>query len=235
VAGDPRLWSEDRLHANTLGHTRIAAGLAQAAAAEAMKGGPALDVRYGHMIAQRLRDILTIRVPWHKMLQGRLIGELGHEFATWSPPNKRYFPELVMPSHRSRNEDHLLIAMDVSSSITDEIQAKFRGCIIPASKRAKKITVVTFDEAIRERHTGKNAAKLFAAVQMTTGSHTFTSVIDTFTDVFDEINPTAAVILTDGLIRLPDFKSKYRKVHWVLPSFGRKQPWGKNYMMHEAW
>ncbi len=30
VAGDPRLWSEDRLHANTLGHTRIAAGLAQA-------------------------------------------------------------------------------------------------------------------------------------------------------------------------------------------------------------
>lgn len=28
VAGDPRLWSEDRLHANALGHERIAAGLA---------------------------------------------------------------------------------------------------------------------------------------------------------------------------------------------------------------
>ena len=30
VAGDPRLWSEDRLHANSLGHERIAAGLAHA-------------------------------------------------------------------------------------------------------------------------------------------------------------------------------------------------------------
>ncbi|NOT06598.1 MAG: SGNH/GDSL hydrolase family protein [Gemmatimonadales bacterium] len=30
VAGDWRLWSEDRLHANTEGHTRIAAALAQA-------------------------------------------------------------------------------------------------------------------------------------------------------------------------------------------------------------
>ncbi len=30
VAGDPRLWSEDRLHANSLGHERIAAALAHA-------------------------------------------------------------------------------------------------------------------------------------------------------------------------------------------------------------
>ncbi len=30
VAGDPRLWSADRLHANTAGHARIAAALAQA-------------------------------------------------------------------------------------------------------------------------------------------------------------------------------------------------------------
>lgn len=29
VARDPRLWSDDRLHANTLGHTRIAAALAE--------------------------------------------------------------------------------------------------------------------------------------------------------------------------------------------------------------
>jgi hypothetical protein len=30
VASDPRLWSEDRLHANALGHQRIAAALAEA-------------------------------------------------------------------------------------------------------------------------------------------------------------------------------------------------------------
>jgi lysophospholipase L1-like esterase len=31
VASDPRLWSDDRLHANSLGHARIAAALAYAA------------------------------------------------------------------------------------------------------------------------------------------------------------------------------------------------------------
>ena len=30
VTGDPRLWSEDRLHANSLGHARIAEALAHA-------------------------------------------------------------------------------------------------------------------------------------------------------------------------------------------------------------
>jgi hypothetical protein len=35
VAVDPRLWSDDRLHANSLGHARIAAALAHAAGVRA--------------------------------------------------------------------------------------------------------------------------------------------------------------------------------------------------------
>ena len=41
VAADPRLWSEDRLHANTAGHRRIAAALAEALG----MGAPAEDWR----------------------------------------------------------------------------------------------------------------------------------------------------------------------------------------------
>lgn len=55
VASDPRLWSEDRLHANTLGHTRIAAGLAQAL------GLPGFDDTWTAPLPPRAREPLVVR------------------------------------------------------------------------------------------------------------------------------------------------------------------------------
>lgn len=47
VAADPRLWSEDRLHANALGHERIAAALAHAI------GLPGADLRWTEPLPSR--------------------------------------------------------------------------------------------------------------------------------------------------------------------------------------
>lgn len=47
LAGDPRLWSADRLHANSLGHARIAAALANAV------GLPGSDDSWTHPLEQR--------------------------------------------------------------------------------------------------------------------------------------------------------------------------------------
>jgi lysophospholipase L1-like esterase len=59
VASDPRLWSEDRLHANSTGHTRIAAALARALLlpdsdeswAEPLPSGPDRSLR-GRVLAE---------------------------------------------------------------------------------------------------------------------------------------------------------------------------------------
>lgn len=48
VASDPRLWSDDRLHANSLGHERIAAALAQALAL------PGTDASWSHPLPTAL-------------------------------------------------------------------------------------------------------------------------------------------------------------------------------------
>lgn len=70
VASDPRLWSDDRLHANSLGHERIAAGLAHAL------GLPGVDARWsdplpprvpptlGERGAAELRWLRTHFIPW---------------------------------------------------------------------------------------------------------------------------------------------------------------------------
>ena len=82
VASDPRLWSPDRLHANALGHTRIAAALAQALRL------PGTDDAWSHPLppaaprsgVRRLRDELAwggnYLFPWFfRHLLGRSSGD----------------------------------------------------------------------------------------------------------------------------------------------------------------
>ena len=95
VAGDPRLWSEDRLHANSLGHERIAAGLAAAL------GLPGADDTWSHPLppatrrplpaaaVAEVRWLRTHFAPWVlRRLQGRSSGDLVQpkrpELTPWS-------------------------------------------------------------------------------------------------------------------------------------------------------
>jgi len=82
VACDPRLWSEDRLHANALGHERIAAALAEALElpgsdrswAEPLPPSPA-----GSFTARVQSDLRWFRqyfLPWiWRQLNGRSLGD----------------------------------------------------------------------------------------------------------------------------------------------------------------
>lgn len=62
VAGDPRLWSEDRLHANSLGHERIAAALAD------RLGLPGSDGSWADPLpdsgARRRREVVRAELRW---------------------------------------------------------------------------------------------------------------------------------------------------------------------------
>jgi lysophospholipase L1-like esterase len=60
VGSDPRLWSNDRLHANSLGHERIAAGLAWGL------GLPDTDESWSH----------PLPTPWSRSLAGSIAAEL---------------------------------------------------------------------------------------------------------------------------------------------------------------
>ncbi|MFZ2492127.1 MAG: SGNH/GDSL hydrolase family protein [Thermoanaerobaculia bacterium] len=62
VASDPRLWSDDRLHANSLGHSRVADALAHAL------GLPGADARWMEELPDRrdvtALDLLNAEVAW---------------------------------------------------------------------------------------------------------------------------------------------------------------------------
>jgi hypothetical protein len=80
VAGHPALWHDDRLHANSEGHRRIAAALAQAYGlpAEDWRGEPGETAAAGKLriVGREAAWIASHLTPW---VWGRLRGE---EFAT---------------------------------------------------------------------------------------------------------------------------------------------------------
>jgi lysophospholipase L1-like esterase len=80
VAGHPALWDDDRLHANSEGHRRIAAALAEASGLEAedWRAEPEESVTSGllRIAGREARWIATHMTPW---VWGRV---RGHEFAT---------------------------------------------------------------------------------------------------------------------------------------------------------
>ncbi|MCW2954884.1 MAG: lysophospholipase [Conexibacter sp.] len=82
VASDPRLWSEDRLHANSAGHARIAAAMASALnlpgadLAWAQPLPPALPRRRHELVAAELAWSRRHLVPWiGRRLRGRSSGD----------------------------------------------------------------------------------------------------------------------------------------------------------------
>lgn len=83
VASDPRLWSEDRLHANALGHARIAAALAEALglpgsdASWSLPLPPAPGRSLAGRLAAELRWVRRHFAPWiWRHLRGKRAGDL---------------------------------------------------------------------------------------------------------------------------------------------------------------
>ena len=70
VAADPRLWSDDRLHANSLGHERIAAAIVSALGLPGAGTGwndplpPAGPRRPDRAVAEEVRWLRTHLAPW---------------------------------------------------------------------------------------------------------------------------------------------------------------------------
>ena len=82
VARDPRLWSEDRLHANSEGHSRIAAALAHALGVDgfderwAMPLPPRPSVPFPTRAAVELRWVRRYLLPWvWRHARGRSSGD----------------------------------------------------------------------------------------------------------------------------------------------------------------
>lgn len=208
--------------------------LVQAAMAEeqAHNGKHSLEDVYPKNVWERLQELKRCEVPWDVLLRGRLAAALGNDLVSWVPPNRRYLPDIALPSRRGTIENELLLGVDISGSITDDDLKRFRACILPAARRAKTTTVLTFDEEIREQYTTTKPDSILRNIRFRTASHSHTSVRGVFAEV-DRRRPSAVAIITDGHILLPD--RPYPHTHWILTPRGAALPWGHHYRLKTSW
>lgn len=187
---------------------------------------------YGASIANRLAELKRGSIPWGRLLLGDVVASFQGSRMTWSRPNRRFFPDVLMPTYYSKNEKRLLIGIDVSASVGDAVLSVFKSNIASAAQRASATTIVTFDAVKREHYTVKNPREALSKLELKTGFHSYTDVRCVF-EVYDQIRPSACVILTDGYVYMPD--RPYPKTLWAVPTGGQIPPWGRTYVMDVSW
>lgn len=193
---------------------------------------------YGTRTHERLKELTHAYVPWQQLLRSNLIASIGQDHVSWARPNRKYYPQLILPRLMSLKEKRLMVAVDVSASVGNELLGAFASNVQPAADRANETVIVTFDATIREEVRTQRPKQVLKAMKFLTGTHGGTAITPVL-EAVKRIDPTSLVVLTDG--HLHDIPSTppsawfRNNVLWVYPENGSPQNWGRNYRMKTAW
>lgn len=182
-------------------------------------------------VRSRMDKILRPTLPWGSLVRGHLSEALGWDEATYCPPKMKFYP-IILPQTRTVKERKLLLGVDVSASVTQELIKIFISNVEAAAHRATEIIIVTFDAVNREVFRTKRPGDIYRFMKFVSGAHSHTSARGVF-EIADKEKPSAICILTDGYIYLPD--RPYKRTTFVIPEGGRVLPWGKTYVMEHPW
>lgn len=143
-----------------------------------------------------IEELLTPKVDWRAVLR-RFIDESSHRDFSWARPNRRLIPHgLHVPSTISDGVSHIVIAVDTSGSIDNDILRDFAAEVNGAfgEGAVDRLTVIYADAAvahIEEFETGDELVLHPAGG----GGTAFADTFETITQRFPEAR--AAIYLTD--------------------------------------
>lgn len=100
-------------------------------------------------LERMVNSMLNSKLPWQRLLQ-RYIKAQAKDDYSWRRPNRRYFPELTMPSLYSEKLEDLVVAVDTSGSVSDEEFSYMVSEIASIFKMMKPncITLLQYDTRI---------------------------------------------------------------------------------------
>lgn len=201
------------------------------ASAKALAERSPLNRELSKQVQSRMDKILRPTLPWGSLVRGGLSGDLGWDEATYCPPKTKYYP-IILPQTRSLKERKLVLGVDVSASVTQELIRIFITNVQAAAARATEIIIVVFDQVVREVHRTKRPRDIYAHVKFVSGAHSHTSAMGVF-EIAKKERASATCLLTDGYIVIPE--TPHPNTTFVIPEGGQILPWGKTYIMEHPW
>lgn len=166
----------------------------------------------GH-IARRVEEIINPILPWHVILQNYMSSYKKEDY-TWSRPNRRYLPDMYLPSMRSASLDQITVAIDVSGSISQQDLDAFIAEIryIFDILTPKVLRILAFDTEIRNDNTYTEGDTV-DNLEFTGGGGTYiTPIIEKIIDDAPEI----AIICSDGEFSMPYLKGITTDLFWII-------------------
>jgi predicted metal-dependent peptidase len=177
----------------------------------------------GH-IQVYLDKLLNPKLPWDRILS-KYCHAMKKTDYSFRKPNRRYFPDMLLPSQHGEAMGKIAVALDMSGSVTDAQSTHFATEVYKIVKRLdpKLLQLAQFDTQIKSVTDITSVNDLKKVTYHGRGGTAIAPVIDWIADT----KPDVAIIFTDGEFRHYTRKSK-TPIIWVIHSNPKfKPPYGK--------
>lgn len=159
-----------------------------------------------------LDRMLNPKLPWQTILS-RFLNDHVKDDYSWQKPNKRYFPDMYLPSLYSEGLEHIAFAVDTSGSVSTADFSSFISEIRGVMKHfnPEKITLIQFDTRIKSTHTIHSMEELMKVKFCGRGGTDITEVMEWA----EKEMPQALLVFTDGEFHQTSHKIKSPLI-WLI-------------------
>jgi predicted metal-dependent peptidase len=152
-------------------------------------------------ILVELDKTLNPKLPWETIFQDYM-NQFAKDDYSWRRPNKKYLPDLIMPSAYSEAICNIVFAVDTSGSVSDNEFGLFAQEIevVQQALGPELITIIDFDTKIHEVHEVTQSVDVLNDIEFHGRGGTDVKEV---LEWACENNPEVIVIFTDGDFRQP--------------------------------
>lgn len=167
----------------------------------------------GH-VQRFVEEVTCPKLPWFVILQNYM-ASISREDYSMRRPNRRYLPDMYLPSLYSESMGHMIQAYDVSGSISeDELNiATSEGRYIWETVKPASLRYMTFDVDVHFNEMFTEGDCLPMNVELEGGGGTNVELILKY---IREEDPKLAIIFTDGGFGMPNLEDIQTDIIWVI-------------------
>ena len=159
-----------------------------------------------------LNKLLEPKLPWNRILQKYLQNFAKNDY-TFKKPNRRFFPQHIMPSLHSEALIDMAVAIDTSGSVSDEDFLRFisETHTILRMMKPKKMTLVQFDSELKSVDSVGSIQELMRVKFTGRGGTEIGPVLD-----WAAVNkPQLILVFSDGEFDMPDVYTRLNFL-WII-------------------
>lgn len=188
---------------------------------QALRQGSLLAGKMGANIDRSLEDLIAVKRDWKQDLREFLTTfTRGSDQSTWQRPSRRHIAQdMYMPSTLSESMGEMVIAVDASGSVSQQLLTYFLShvCRIMETIKPIKVNLIWWDGEVgsHQVYEPHQYDTLKDTVRVVGGGGTTVSCVSRFLNK-NKIKPECILILTDGFLG-SDYGSHWpAQVLWAI-------------------